>query len=224
MCGLSTHIIKVTPIVMEDTLMLILTIPLRDQSLEMNLYWVHNLPMVHPKLKIQATYELEGSYFATLMEGMFVALPDAMDVKLCLMTQGHLCMFNQTSYPVDRLNCCVYALFINDKDRIKANCVLKAMPHATNLAHSLYGYLWAISSLATKKLQICCMLKSHIITIKPPLPIIDIGNGCEALSANIYIPAKSELTATLCSVTRSMFFLDYNFCYSNISKYIIWFG
>ena len=60
------NIIKVTPVVMEDTLMLILTIPLIDQSLEMNLYCVHNLPMIHPKLKIQATYELEGSYFAPL--------------------------------------------------------------------------------------------------------------------------------------------------------------
>ena len=57
-----------------------------------------------------------------------------------------------------------------------------------------------------------------------PLQIIDVGNGCEALSSNIYIPAKSELTATLQSATRSMFFLDYNFWYSNISKYIIWFG
>ena len=68
------------------------------------------------------------------------------------------------------------------------------------------------------------MLKSHVITIKPPLQIIDVGNGCEALSSNIYIPAKSELTATLWSTIRSMFFLDYNFCYLNISRYIIWFG
>ena len=30
--------------------------------------------------------------------------------------------------------------------------------------------------------------------------------------------------ATLHSATRSMFFLDYNFCYSNIYKHIIWFG
>ena len=179
--------------------------------------------MIHPELKIQAMYELEGDYFATLMEGMFVALPNPTDVKLCLMTQGHLCMFDQALYPVDRLNWCVYAPFINDKYRIKNNCVLKATPRTTNLAHSLDGYLWAISSLATEKLQIRCMLKSHVITIKPPLQIIDVGNRCEALSS-IYIPAKSELTTTLWSTTRSMFFLDYNFQYSNISKYIIWFG
>ena len=84
------YIIKVTPVVMEDTLMLILTIPLIDQSLEMSLYRIHNLPMIHPELKIQATYELEGDYFA-----QFVTLPNPTNVKLCLMTQGHLCMFDQ---------------------------------------------------------------------------------------------------------------------------------
>ena len=45
--------------------------------------------------------------------------------------------------------------------------------------------------------------------IKPPLQIVEVANGCEAYSASIYIPAKSELTATLQSITRSQFFLDY---------------
>ena len=44
--------IKLTPIVLEDYLMLILTIPLVDQSLNMNLYKVHNLPMLHPTLHV----------------------------------------------------------------------------------------------------------------------------------------------------------------------------
>ena len=71
--------------------------------------------------------------------------------------------------------------------------------------------LWAISALATEKLQIRCVMETHVITIHPPLQIVDIGNGCEAYSTSIYIPAKSELTATLQSLTRSQFFLDYNF-------------
>ena len=61
-----------------------------------------------------------------------------------------------------------------------------------------------------------------MVTIKPPLQIIDVGNGCEAFSASIYIPAKSELTATLQSVTRSQFFLNYNFNYTNVSNFLVW--
>ena len=52
---------------------------------------------------------------------------------------------------------------------------------------------------------------------------MDVGNGCKAYSASIYIPAKSELTATLQSITRSQFFLDYNFNYTNVSNCLIWY-
>ena len=54
-----------------------------------------------------------------MMEGMFILLPTALDVKLCLITNGHLCMCNQALYPVDHTEWCVYALFINDKNQIK---------------------------------------------------------------------------------------------------------
>ena len=108
--------VKLTPIVLQDYLMLILTVPLVDQSLWMNLYKVHNLPMLHPTLNVNAQYELEGAYLATLMEGMFVSLPTALDVKLCLITNEHLCMFDQALYPVECINCCIYALLINEHD------------------------------------------------------------------------------------------------------------
>ena len=62
------------------------------------------------------------------------------------------------------------------------------------------------------------------ITIKPPLQIVDVGNGCEAFSASIYIPAKSELMAILQSITRSQFFLDYNFNYTNVSNFLVWYN
>ena len=78
------------------------------------------------------------------------------------------------------------------------------------------------STLATERLQIRCVMETHVITIKPPLQIVDIGNGCKAYSASIYIPAKSELTTTLQSVTRSQFFLDYTFNYTNVSNFLIW--
>ena len=83
--------VKLTPNVFEDYLMLILIVPLVDQSLHMNLYKVHNLPMLYPTLHVHAQYEVEGSYLATVMEGMFITLPTALDVRLCLMMNGHLC-------------------------------------------------------------------------------------------------------------------------------------
>ena len=179
--------------------------------------------MLHPTLNVHAQYELEGSYLATMMESMFISLPTALDVKLCLVTNGHLCMFDQALYPVECTNWFIYALFINDKDKIKRDSFLKTLNQTTNVAYSLDGYLWAISALAAEILQVRCVMETHVITIKPPLQIVDIGNGCEAYSASIYIPAKSELTATLKSITRSQFFFEYNFDYTNVSNFLVWY-
>ena len=201
--------------------MLILTVPLVDQSRQMNLYKVHNLPMLHPTLNMHVQYELEGPYLATMMDGMFISLPTAIDIKLCIMTNGHLCMFDQALYPVDNTKWCIYALFINDMDKIKKNCILNTLNRTTNLAYSLDGYLCAISALVCEKLQVRCVMETHVITIHPPLQIVDVGNGCEAYSASIYIPAKSDLTATMQSITSSQFFLDYYFKYTNVSNFIV---
>ena len=68
--------------------------------------------MLQLTLHVHAQYELESSYLATVMDGMFITLPTALDVKLCLMTNGHLCMFKQAlvSHGTDEL---VYLCFIH---------------------------------------------------------------------------------------------------------------
>ena len=66
------------------------------------------------------------------MDGMCITLPTALDVKLCLMTNGHLCMFKQALYRVEHTNWCVYALSFNDEKQIKRNCFLKTSNRTTN--------------------------------------------------------------------------------------------
>ena len=66
-------------------------------------------------------------------------------------------------------------------------------------------------------------METHVVTIKLSLQIVDVGNGCKAYSASIYIPAKSELTATIQLITRSQFLLDYSFNYTNVSNFLVWY-
>ena len=68
-------IMKIAPIVLDDFLLIILTIPLTDQSLEMNLCKIYNLPALHPKLKVEFTYQLEGEYLAITKNKLYAALP-----------------------------------------------------------------------------------------------------------------------------------------------------
>ena len=59
-------------------------------------------------------------------------------------------MFDQALYPVEHTNWCIYALFINDQNRLRKDCLLKTLNQTTNLAYSLDGYLWAVNTLAAE--------------------------------------------------------------------------
>ena len=63
------------------------------------------------------------------------------------------------------------------------------------------------------------MLDTHLVDIKPPLTIIYVGNGCEAYSNNLYIPAKSELTSKDDTVVRHNYFQQFNEKYQNLTKH-----
>ena len=68
-------------------------------------------------------------------------------------------------------------------------------------------------------MQVRCLLDTHVVDIKPPLTIIYVGNGCEAYSNNLYIPAKSELTSRDDTVVRHNYFQQFNEKYQNLTKY-----
>ena len=215
-------IMRVSPVILDDFLLVILTVPLVDQSLQMDIYKVHNLPALHPELNIQFTCQLEGKYLAIGKHGLYAALPSESDIRICMTTSGGLCMMNQALYPVERIEWCIYALFIKDEHKIAHFCMVETKIRYVNLAVSLEGYMWAISSMATTKLHIRCLTDSYLEEITPPLKNVYIGNGCEGYSNTITIPAKSELTSTMDIAERTNFFLKFNDKYQDISSCGIW--
>ena len=68
-------------------------------------------------------------------------------------------------------------------------------------------------------MQVRCLLDTHIVDIKPPLTIIYVGDGCEAYSNNLYIPAKSELTSRDDTVVCHNYFQQFNEKYQNLTMY-----
>ena len=80
------NVIRVTVLLTDDVLFIVMSIPLKDTSLQMNVYKVHNLPLIHPKLNISVTYELEGIYLSTVHEGHYVSLPEEGELTMYLLT------------------------------------------------------------------------------------------------------------------------------------------
>ena len=99
------NVIRVTALLTDDVLFIVMTIPLKDTSLQMNVYKVHNLPLIHLKLNISVPYELEGKYLAIGHEGHYVSLPEEGELTMCLLvTRDGLCKMNQALYPSDRVD------------------------------------------------------------------------------------------------------------------------
>ena len=212
-------IMKITPIVMDDFLLIILSIPLTDQSLEMDLYKIYNLPALHPELKVEFTYELEGEYLAITKNKLYAALPTAREIRICKGTGGYLCLMNQALYPIEKIEWCIYALFTHDEEKKREYCSINTHRRDANKTQSLEGYLWAVTAFEKGKMQIRCLTDTHVIDIKPPLTIVYVGDGCEAYSNNLFIPAKSELTSTDSSLVRHNYFQKFNEEYQDITRY-----
>ena len=112
-------VIKVIPIVIDKMLVILMTIPVLDKTLELNIYQVHNLPAIPPGQEVESLYQLENKYFAIGRHGQYVTLPMEQSVRICLQTELAICILEQALYPVEHITWCVYALFIDDEHRIK---------------------------------------------------------------------------------------------------------
>ena len=145
-------------------------------------------------------------------------MPTSHEIYICLPSQGHLCVINAVSYPVDKIEWYMYALFIRNWDFIKEQCLVDSHKFAL----SLDWYIWTISSLAYNRIQACCLEETHLEPIVPPLTFIYIDNGCKDYSTNTYIPSKTDLTTEIDTSLRCNFFVGFNVIYQNIIWYGIW--
>ena len=55
----------------------------------MDLYKIYNLPALHPKLKVEFTYQLEGEYLAITKNKLYAALPTAGEIRICKGTEEY---------------------------------------------------------------------------------------------------------------------------------------
>ena len=208
------EVMKVTPIILDKMLVILLTIPVLDKSLELNIYRVHNLPSIPPGQEIAATYQLEGDYFAIGKHGVYVTIPTERAVQLCIESHLAICTMGQALYPSKQVNWCIYALFLQDESRINRDCSYSLQKVNGNRAISLGGFLWALSSTTLEQLQVRCLEETHVIEIQPPLQIVYLGSGCEVYSPSMYLPAKTEMTGQIQLEARKDYFLQFNFVFT----------
>ena len=215
-------ILQITPVVLDKLLVVLLTIWLTDQSLEMNIFKIHNLPLVHPEYHVSAKYKIEGDYVTVDKKGMYVALPGENSLQICLMSDLGLCTMRNALYPSKLVEWCVYALYIEDEEKIDKYCRYILDYTDRNYAKSLGGFMWVVSAIIAEKLQVRCLTETHVVDIRPPIEIVYIGNGCEGYSPHLYIPARSTLTSEINIREQGDYFLQFNDKYSREENVGIW--
>ena len=82
--------------------------------------------------------------------------------------------------------------------------------------------MWAISSIATEKIQIRCLKETYIVEIQAVLQIIYIGDGCEGYSPCLAIAAKTEITSNFNIDSRRRFFISFNAEYEDNELLGLW--
>ena len=215
-------VMKITPVVVGDVMAMLLTIPLIDKSLKMNVYKIHNLPALDPELKVASEYALEGEYLAIDEHGLYVALPDAREIQICLTSQGGLCVMNQALHPIETINWCIYALFIQDQERIKKDCTMSFQTKRRKFSSKSRRIFVGSQFLGGREDADQMPSRNPYRTNKASSASHTCRNGCEGYSPSIKILAKSELTSQNDIVERTNYFLEFNMQYTGITRIGPW--
>ena len=143
---------------------------------------------------------------------------------MCLLTRGGLCKMNQALYPSDKVDWCIWGLFIKNEHMVKNVCTynIDLQKRNGNLGQSLGGYMWAISSVAAEKIQVRCLKETYIVEIRAVLQIVYIGDGCEGYSPSLAIAAKTEITSSFNIDSRVRFFISFNTEYQDQELIGLW--
>ena len=210
------------PIILDNCLLVVLTIPLLDTSLQIDLYQAYSLVGLHPKLKVAYQYQLEGEYLGIANKGLYVMLPSARDIEICKATGGYYCFFDEALYPTKGNQWCIYNLYIANHTGIEQYCPVKMQPTYHNQAVNVEGFWWAISTFEPEHVHIRCLLENYPVVVKPPLQMLHVPNGCEGSSSSFYIPAKSELGVEIDDSNFSSYFVPLHYQFDRIDTYHVW--
>ena len=116
---------RVTAIVNDDFLLLILAIPCIDKFLQMNLYNILDLLVLHAEFKLQFTF-FRRQYLVLSKHGMYTALHTEYDIHICMVTQGYLYIINQALNPAEQNKWCIWLLSSNIQECINKHLLVNS--------------------------------------------------------------------------------------------------
>ena len=172
----------------DNKIIVLIKLPLIDHDSSLDLYRIYNLPIFNPSLNKALTYQLEANTLAVSTDRNYATIPTESEFLECTLANGHFCNLRSALYHMQSSKLCVISLFLKDEIAISENCEMKVINITGPLALYLDQGTWAIATTDTEQMEVTCPLQKHVISIDPPLSIINLQPACSAFSAKFKLP------------------------------------
>ena len=172
----------------DNKIIVLIKLPLMDHDSSLDLYRIYNLPIFNPSLNKALTYQLEANTLAVSTDRNYATIPTESEFLECTLANGHFCNLRSALYHMQSSKLCVISLFLKDEIAISENCEMKVINITGPLALYLDQGTWAIATTDTEQMEVTCPLQKHVISIDPPLSIINLQPACSAFSAKFKLP------------------------------------
>ena len=178
--------LKCSVVPVENGLLIITAIPLRDTISEFDIYTIQSIPIPYQDSDIITRYQVEEKYMAISVDRTKVMFLNEIEMTICTHEALQFCPIRTPVYRVAALqNNCALALFlekINVKDVCLAIVTTSTTPSPS--AVSIGQGQWVISTNTPLIFTKVCGPTSDPsrVTIKPPMGLITLNQGCQASS------------------------------------------
>ena len=172
----------------DDKILILIKLPLIDHDSSLDLYRIYNLPIFNPSLNKALIYQLEVNTLAVSRDGNYATIPTESEFLECTLASGHFCNLRSALYHMQSSKMCIIALFLKDEIAINENCEMKVINITGPGALYLDQGTWAIATTDTEQMKVTCPLQTHVISIEPPLSIVELEPACSAFSAKFKLP------------------------------------
>ena len=182
------NFLSVSHVTHDNKIIILIKVPLIDHDSSLDLYKVYNLPIFNPSLNKALTYQIETDILAVSMDSNYATIPTESEFLECTLASGHFCNIRSALYHMHSSKMCIIALFLKDDTAINENCEMKVINITGPLALYLDQGTWAIATTDTEQMEVTCPLEKYVISIDPPLSMVDLEPACSAFSVKFKLP------------------------------------
>ena len=171
-----------------DKIIILVKIPLVDSQSALNLYKIYNLPVFNPQIGKSVKYNIEGNSIAVSLDKCYATIPTDSEFLECTLASGHFCSLKSALYHMQTSKWCVIALFLKNDELVNENCEMSVSNINGPEAIYLDKGNWAIASREPDQMEISCTTQKHVISLNPPLTLVNLQPACSSFSSKFKLP------------------------------------